>query len=287
MVAEVMFTVIYADTLFFVNFSMDFLALFITASLSHAVVRPWRMTAAALLGALFALAEAIIGGKLAGVLPRLILTAAWILTAIAMTRLAVGGGWRTLLLFAGVNIGLGGLMTALLSLVMRLADSLSIPRPDASPLSSPWLFAAIAIVSGIVSLLWGRAGKKSRRRLDVTVRAFGGEVTLPMLIDSGNLLREPYSGRPVIVVAAARIAPILPAALSSAAPADLASLPPELASGLRLIPTSGVTGARLLIGIQPERVMADGRTLDCMLAIDPAGTDYDGCGGIVPNLDYI
>ena len=55
--------VIYADTLFVVNFSMDFLALYITGKSLHTPIRPGRLALAAALGALFATMSAVFSGS--------------------------------------------------------------------------------------------------------------------------------------------------------------------------------------------------------------------------------
>ncbi|MBR6795203.1 MAG: sigma-E processing peptidase SpoIIGA, partial [Clostridia bacterium] len=46
--------VIYGDVFFLVNFSMDFLALFITGKLNHAAVPLWRLVLGGTLGGLYA-----------------------------------------------------------------------------------------------------------------------------------------------------------------------------------------------------------------------------------------
>ena len=51
---------IYADTLLLINFSMDLLSLYITVKLMRGIIRPVRMTRAAGIGALWALASALL-----------------------------------------------------------------------------------------------------------------------------------------------------------------------------------------------------------------------------------
>ena len=121
---------------------------------------------------------------------------------------------------------------------------------------SVWLFALLALVSGLLTRKGGEAFRRANKARSVTVEAvlFGKSVTFRALVDTGNLLVEPISGRPVIPVDPKVLRGVLPPELLSgtADPAKLQN--PDLARRLRLIPASGATGEKLLIAIVPERL---------------------------------
>ncbi|MBQ8509888.1 MAG: sigma-E processing peptidase SpoIIGA [Clostridia bacterium] len=256
-----MTTVIYADSLLALNFSMDFLALFLSGKVLRSKIRPGRLSLAAGLGALYSLlavflSETSMGGRITS-------TCAWAACTPAMAAIAYGGSLpviaKTTLLFGGVSLALGGTMTALYSLLGRLGG---VPSADAG---SPLTFALIVLISGGVSLLWNRARRESVREVSVCISVGGETVTLRCLVDSGNLLIEPISGKPVIIVPPGRFGEPEP-------------------RRLRLIPATGVTGSRMLTGFLPDGVTLDGRAVDAVIAVDREAEDFGGCEGIVPEI---
>lgn len=109
-----------------------------------------------------------------------------------------------------------------------------------------------------------------------TVEIIHGErcLRLTALVDSGNLLRDPITGLPVIVV-------------SRKAASRLITLPPpgEIIPGMRLISIRTVAGTSLMAVFRPRRVclhLPDGwQTVDAMIGLSPAG--YDGFQALVPS----
>ncbi len=255
-------TIIDADSLLLVNFSMDYLALYITGRMTGGRLRPLHMAGAASLGAGFALAVAVYDSALTGVAFRLLEAAATVLMAIAMSVTA-GNSVRSAIVFIAVNMGLGGIMTAACTF---LGQGTGIRSEPLTPNASPLLFAFIAAASALVSLVYGHFRQKSRRHAEVCIRIDGQSFTLNMLVDSGNLLREPISGKAVIVAAAAK----LPIAED------------QLRRRLRLIPSHSLAGERLLTGFLPDAVECGGRELDAVVALDTQNDAFDGCGGIIP-----
>lgn len=267
---------------------MDFLALYIAARLLNVPPRPLRLAAGALIGAAFALAavvtEAYIYGS--GWMAAMLLASA--VCAVIMCICAFGQK-RVLgaaVTFGAVNIGLGGIMTALYSLVGRISDAFGAMPVSGGPSTSPLLFSVITLVSTAVSLLYGRFRSRSgsKRRINVTVDAFGCEFGAELLCDSGNLLCDPYSGKPVVIISEAFLDGKLPTELINAArmPERIASLTEPAAHRVRLIPAGSVTGQGILLGFTPDRLCMEGRELDAVVAIGIGITDFGGADGIIP-----
>jgi len=278
--------VIYADSLLLVNFSMDFLALFVTAKLSSRTIHGLRMAGAAALGAGYGLTAAVADG----IFPTLVSAVLGIVCALVMTMTAFGGTLREIMraavTFCAANIGLGGVMTALYSFVGRAAARIGFTQPQSDPASSPLLFMLIALISGGVSLVYGRLRKNKPRHAEAKLRLAGKERTIRVLCDSGNLLNEPISGRPAVIVTLAAVSAMLSETLTECAehPERIPSLPPEEARRVRLLTAGSVTGQALMLGILPDRFECEGREADVCLAIDVKSSDYDGCSGIIPEI---
>lgn len=273
-----MTTEIYADTLFIVNFSMDFLSLYITGKLTHSPIRSKRMMLAAAIGAIFATVSVVFDSGDA--VSRILWTAAFIVCALLMCRISYSLGPKRLVpVFVAVNLGLGGLMSLLFGLARR--NGLTISGGDTA--ASPLMFMVFALISGAVSLVYGRLRMFGAKRKEVTslITIFGNTVSAKLLSDSGNLLCDPISSKPVIILSPDIFGDKIPDSLKTGEP-DFGVLGEKLGAKLRLIPAQGVTGKRLLAGVVPDKVIIDGNEVDAIIAL--ADGSYDGCDGIVPEI---
>lgn len=266
---------IFADVLFVINFSMDFLALFLTGKILSMPVKGKRLAAASALGALCAVLRTVFPGN--GVVVRVVWTLGIISVGAAMCLVAYNGRLiRMLPVFLAANLALGGLMSVL-GRVLRGAGFGYAGTGKAS------LFAFPAVVAGVVCVVYGRLRPRSAalKEADVSITIDGKEKTFHMLVDSGNLLTEPLSGKEVILVSPEKLADILPKPLKGLTVNDIPSLDSASARRVRLIPAKGIGNAELLIGLVPDRIMIDGRETDAIAAT--ADSDFGGLDGIIPS----
>ena len=246
---------VYVDLYFLINFSMDLLCLLLTAALLHRRLTRWRAVLGAVLGGAYAVASLLLSS---GGLPTLLgdLSAAVAITAAAFytrgTRLK--GLLRVALVFALTSMILGGVMTALYSFLNRLNLPFEALQGDGL---SVWTFALLTTVASVATLRGGRFLGLSRKTRAVTLRLtlFGKRLTLHAMVDTGNLLSDPVSGRSVIVCDRARVAPILPPALAAAYQTGdfgecLGSY--EFVGRLRPIPTRTANGESILFALVPD-----------------------------------
>ena len=153
---------------------------------------------------------------------------------------------------------------------------------------SAWLFAALAIAAGLLTARGGRLMGLSQKTESVAVEAvlFGRRIALSALVDTGNLLTDPISGRGVIVVDANRLATVLPPAFASAVRGGSRAISkylvdhPREALSIRLIPAKSATGEGMLAAMLPERlVIREGkRTYEADYLLAPCAlgrTDFD------------
>ena len=122
-----------------------------------------------------------------------------------------------------------------------------------------------------------------RREATVTVTTANGCKVLHLLLDSGNLVREPISGKYVLIVGLDAAAPLLTDAERRAiADGDADAL---LRRRFRLICARGMDGTpRTLYGFVPDSIVyTDGKKsvkLDTYLAPTPTETGFCGFEGI-------
>ncbi len=249
---------VYADLLFLINAGMDGLCLSLVAGLCHRRVVRWRWLLSAAVGGAYAVLALFlpVGAGVA-----LVLDAA---VCLLMCALAFGGpgAWRqlpcTAALYTALSMVLGGVMTALYHLLNRLGAAEWLPRTEEGP--EGWLFLLLALAGGGVVRLGGRAFRRSSgvRACTVVAELGGRRLELVGLLDSGNLLREPLSGRAVICISWEALRPLLSpelwAALQPGGGGMAAVTDPALARRLRAIPARTATGEGLLVGLMPDRV---------------------------------
>ena len=277
-----MVRVIYGDVLLLVDFCMNCFALYITAYFIRRHVKTLCLIGAALVGGIYNLAAVYLNTD--NLFAKL--TAA--LVGLLMCYIAFGGYRfvRTALIFFAVSALIGGLMYGAYFLLGSYhTDLFGNSRGYAYthiPLS---MFAALAAVSFVLALIFSRLGRDvtDRREAAVTVTTANGCKTLHLLLDSGNLVREPISGKYVVIVG-------LDAAASLLTDAECRALREEdgeylLRRRFRLICTRGVDGApRVLYGFAPDSIVyTDGKKqvrLDAYLAVTPAEAGFCGFEGI-------
>ncbi len=168
---------------------------------------------------------------------------------------------------------MGGGMTALFTWFNRLELPSELLGEDGP---SVWLFALLAFLAGCFTLRGGRFFGRSANRQSLTVEltVFGRSVTLRGMVDSGNLLRDPISGRRVMVVERESLRGVLPAEFFTSAGQWIPDR--ETARKLRLIPTHTATGSGMLTAFLPEALYItdkSGRVASDLLV---APTDLSG-----------
>lgn len=282
-------TEVYIDLYVLINTSMNLLSLMITASLLHRKVSRLRSCLAALLGGIYAAAALLfeIEGALGFTLD---LLAGGLMCAVAFagSSLSLFRFLQSALVEVLTSMILGGIMTALYSLLNRLDLPLEVLEGDGL---SVWLFLLLSLAAGLLTLRGGRFFGFAGRTKSVTVevRLFEKELTLRAMVDSGNLLRDPVSGRGVIVVEREILNSVLPPTLAHA----LKQPSPEAwlcdrryVRYIRLIPTRTAAGDTLLPSILPTALTVwNGRerfSADYLIAPAPLGESARGFDAVIP-----
>lgn len=164
----------------------------------------------------------------------------------------------------------------------------------ADPDSVAGFLAGGGTVLLVAELGWGVVQRRLWRylyHLPIEIRFDGHSRRVTALVDTGNRLRDPLSGLPVVVIEHAALEPLLPSYLQAAVEqmeaGDLSGVTRLLASErwstrFRVIPFSSIGKQHgLLIGFRPDAVhflVADRvvAAADCVLAIYKGSLDPDG-----------
>lgn len=201
-------TVIYVDTLFFLNAVIDYLLLLAAARLAGEPLRRGRFALGAALGGGYAVALFLPGlGFLSHPLCR-------IGSMVLMLTAAYGGSRRLLrqgILFAALTCAFGGGVAAI-GMLGRTELTLG-QGVFYSAMDLKVVLLSAAVCYGVLSLVFQRLGRHSAASGElVSVKLCLGErqVALTALVDTGNTLTDPVSGRPVLVAEGERVLPLFP-----------------------------------------------------------------------------
>ena len=267
---------IYGDVLFLINFSMDFLALYISGKICKTKMKAWRISLGAALGALYGVVSLLIDVNYVFSFIIEAAVAAWVC--------AVGlwcGGIPSLLIstaaFYASSLTLGGAMTFIYSRLGRYKTYFESGGSILSALDDVpiWVFAVCAalsfIISRAISLLEKRRGAIISCAARITLN--GRERGLMCLVDSGALAVEPISGTPVIFV--------------SKKYADMVTLGDggAMMRGIYAIPISSIGGEGIAFAIRPDKCEIEIRgQFEERRALIALGSDelYGGFDAILP-----
>ncbi|MDY4488851.1 MAG: sigma-E processing peptidase SpoIIGA [Candidatus Limivicinus sp.] len=272
--------VIYVDSLFFLNLCIDYLLCLVSARVCGLVLKRLRYLLSALIGACYSVAVFLPGlDFLASPLCKLA-------AALLMGLAAFGGETKMLrccAVFLSVSAAFGGAVWAI-----SMAGGGVYDHRAYLPVNMRVLVLSFALCYGGISLLFRRRAKlMDQRRVQVRLVFLGRESQFMALLDTGNSLSDPVSGKAVMVAGLHALRPVLGQAaeiFSSASPVDaleLLSRLPEYAGKFRLIPYSAVGVAGMLPVFTPELLTIDGKEeKELLVAVSPTAVG-DGFEAVI------
>lgn len=275
-----MIQTLYGDILFLVNFTMDFLALYVTAAILHRKHKLLPYCISAAVGAIYGVAACFISCTvITGILINLAVSC-------VMCRIVFGKSFLTpLALFYSIGCLLGGVMTCLYSYMKTMSVSPSAFDEGSRTLGGGvplgWM-AAVALVTSFAAIAGGRIVNKKRACYEVTVEIDNGEKKLAFngICDSGNLLREPISSKPVIILEKRAFLNIIPYKYRDFYENE--GQIPEMFTEFALIPSKTVNEEKLLMGYVPKSVSVNGIQRSAVIAMGNEG--FDGKEALVPQV---
>ena len=129
--------------------------------------------------------------------------------------------------------------------------------------------------------------KRLRNSADILLLVNGKTIQFSALVDSGNLVRDPLSGCPVIITSSQVLGEsitkeMLCISYACSENADLISQKTNVK--VRIIPHKTVNGEGILYGFIPDQIKVNGKEKRAVVALDKAGEKniYGGFDGIVP-----
>ena len=276
---------VYYDIFFIINLSMDITVLLSVGALLKIKTSFFASLFAASLTSLVAVAQTVFAGDeffaYLIALSSQILACAIVFKGIGLLKFL----W-SFLLFSSFSSLISHAVTKLFLIVGR-PESLR----DAGG-SGGIIPLAVCATSSLLSVLFKylfskRKRRKSPQRTRLTIVSEDKSTVLSAYCDSGNLLREPIGGLPVMITGENKMREIVPRALHGvffSSDGYLGETSLESARRVRIIPIMpvGTGGARILFGYVPDKIELDGDTVEACVALDTGNSNFGGCDALLP-----
>ncbi len=276
--------IIYGDVLFAVNFSLDFVALYITSHLTKTKSKTWLLIVSASVGAIYGVFSVFLEGS--PILNILIAVAVALLMGyISFSRAGIRNFLVGTLIFWGVSVAIGGMLTAFFAamssgMVVYINGKAATFRSEVSPAS----VIAAAVIAGVFVLIEGMIAKRKKAVpksavLKVTVE--NKTVTAEAIVDSGCSVFDPLSGRQCLFLSKNKFRELLDESMVGFAEGNYCNFDAAKMKNIRFVPISTVDGDGLSVGLLTDSCyVADRECSVCVLC--GKKNDYFGYEAIVP-----
>ena len=256
---------VYLDQLWLINFFVDYLLLRVSGSFAGSPLRWKRVFASALLGGIYGVVCVLPGFSILG---RSIYSA---IMSVMMCGLAFGFSAlliRITLIYWMLTAAFGGLVVFLTE-IFRIPSAM-IGKRIYYPVSFPVLILTAGVSYGVISWVLSRLEHHGGDIIPVELFMANRWISLTALRDTGNTLKDPLSGVPVLVTDLGVLKRLIPGGISDGkSPEEIVEklflLYPELKP--RLIPYKSVgVSSGLLPALRPEMVKISGMEENCLVA---------------------
>ena len=278
---------VYIDILFLINFSMDYLCLYICAKIMRRRIILLKMLIAAAIGAAYSVISLFL--PLSGFWT--IMTDIIVCVIICFIAFYEKGrsAFLCAFLFVGISMMTGGCMTAIFNLLNKL--DLPLDGIDGDSIST-YLFALVAAIAGLISLRSGQviSKKSSISECSLEISIGDKKTVISALSDSGNLVKDPISGKSVVLIDRNKLALLIDVAEYDRFISGDSSTS-EATHGIRLIPIKTASGKGMLAASRPDKLIAtfaDSKgkhhriELDALISPSDIGNSASGCYAVIP-----
>ncbi len=261
---------LYADVLFFVNFSMDFISIWAAALLTSAPRGALRMSLAAAVGALYGVVSVVVG--LDGVL--MYLSAAAVSAVMCVIAFGKCGGAAGIIKSSALIWGCGALLGGIMTAVMTAFGTTH--TAAGNKVGTPYTLAALLAAAAVYITVRIMRSKKRIDSTEVSVEFRGKSISFTALIDSGNLLSDPLSGDAVMPVSADILKDLTGETLIGALCECKTDILASQNIPIRIIPHKSAGGTGLSCAFVPDKVHIRGRDVRCLIAPMKVPKNYFG-----------
>lgn len=278
----------YVEDLLALNFMMNTILLFLTAKLAGRTANHFRILAGGLFASLYCLVIFLPQGRIATswmvkLLMSLFIVALTFRPQRVVELLRLCGAFFLASFFLAGAIFSVHFFSSTPVVIQGGVFYISPPRPGV-------FFAGILVTFLLLGFIW-QFGEKQRQRTtlrySLLLRAGGQEVRIMSLVDTGNSLRDPLSGKALCIAGSGAVLPLLPVELRTAYtrgedPVEaLGGLNETLVGNVGVVPYRSLENAGMLVTFRlDEMALKEGTRLhilqDIPVAITSRALSLDG-----------
>lgn len=274
---------LYIDVLFVVNFSMDFLALYLTSVFLHAEFIVVRKVIASIVGALYA--SVAIATNFTNLLVTLLVAVLICLISFGYTNLQML--LKRAISYFAVNFILGGAMTAIYNWFNKIQGTKKLLIYGEVNTIEEQLPMVVFVLScclvSIYILIFGRVmnSRKGAVYAKVDLKNKGKYISFKGVVDSANFLIEPLSGQPVIFVSKKIMEKLVSGQTLEFMESSKLQNRNLDTKKIRLVVMETVSGKEIAVCFKTDEICVDGVKVSAWLALgkNSGFSDFDG---IVP-----
>ena len=267
---------LYIDVYFLINFTVDLLSLYFGALTAKVKSSVKRLIIASFLSASFACLIVLLNLK------RFLFVFVLILNAVTVTCVFCGKisflrKTKLFIAFLFFETLIGGFVTFIYGLLDRYFYPLFDEGMAGAENKNLILLAfLILMVYGILHMLLIIFGSsQAEKNVKIKIVVFENEISTEALVDSGNMLCDPFDSSPVVIVKRVE--------LSSLIGDKPVSENEKFKARLRLIPAKSIMGEKIFIGIRSDYIII-GKTKfeNTVIAVDDGGGSFGGYSALLP-----
>ncbi len=241
-------TTVYGDVLFVINFSMDILSMYISGKILHLDMKKRELIFSCIIGGIYGVLSLLIKNAFLSVIMNI--SVYLLMCFIAFPKVRLSQYIKLCFLFWSVSLLMGGAVTWCYSFIDRFASGAVSSQSPARKMPL-YLFLLTVLFCAVSAFITGKIFSKNKDIKDAVVYVlFDGRcVEAHVLVDSGNLLTDPLSGLPVILVTDEKFKAV------TGESSDTLLQNGKLISKIRFIPASSAGGDTMLYGVVSDVVL--------------------------------
>ena len=269
--------VLYIDIYFLINFTTDMLALYFASRLCKVRGTAFRLILASAIGAIFACVIVLFEIHML-IYFLAVISSAWVITWVFAGKRGILRAIKHNVSFIITETLLGGAVTLLFRLLNSVIPAYSDSEGGAENRTLLIVTASILLSYGVIRLAFCMLrGSVHEENVNISIWIGDKSITLSALVDSGNMLCDPYTGGAVVIVKAKSISAIIPEQI------QILKYNGDMKRRIRLIPAKGAFGGEMLTGIRTDRITV-GKTdhAGAVIALDTSGGSFSGHDALLP-----
>ncbi len=275
---------LYIDVYFLINFTVDYLSIFFACFILNLKTTPFRLIISSCAAAGFACLVALVN-LVAPIYITVLVLCAIIICVITPKILNFAVAVKLFIGFLLFETLFGGIVSMIFSLLEKhLSPYLTGFSGGGENSKILFLVCILLLAYGVLHLALIILGKTDKtKRCDLIIKILELEICIIALVDSGNILCDPMTGRPVIIIKRRALFGLYEKYGENA----LFDRTSPLACRMRLIPVKSIVGERLLYGIRPDEVKIRFCkrliSVDAVIAIDEETGTFDNSEALLPS----